>query len=154
MLLEDPASMVAIYPSFQKYEESRRLPFVALADRLRRAFAIPETLVITCGYSFGDQHINELLYDAARYYPRSEVTALFFDQIPQAVIDKALQLPNLTALGASEAVVAGLRSGWAAPAEATEWWAAGQFRLGDFRILAALLSRRIGPVSGATPAAG
>jgi len=39
-----PDAMLAIYPSFQKYEESRRLPFVALADRLRRSLAIPETL--------------------------------------------------------------------------------------------------------------
>jgi len=44
-----PDTMLAIYPSFQKYEESRRLPFVTLADRLRRSLAIPETVVVTSG---------------------------------------------------------------------------------------------------------
>jgi SIR2-like protein len=148
--LPDPDRVVAIYPSFQKYEESRRLPFVALADRLRRSLAIPETLVVTCGYSFGDQHINELLYDAARHFPRSEVTATFFNNIPQDVIARALELPNLTALGAETAVIGGTQEGWEVPQDPAEWWQNDRFALGDFRVLAALLARRI-PAAPAVP---
>lgn len=152
--LPDPDRVVAIYPSFQKYEESRRLPFVALADRFRRSLAIPETIVITCGYSFGDQHINELLFDAARHYPRSEVTATFFNQIPQDVIDRALELPNLTALGAQTAVIASKQDGWEPPQDPAEWWQDNRFALGDFRVLAALLARRIPATPPLPQAAG
>ena len=48
----------AIYPSDAKYDESRRVPFVVLQDRLRRALAQPETLTIITGYSFADDHLN------------------------------------------------------------------------------------------------
>ena len=42
----------AIYPSDTKYEESRRVPFVVLQDRFRRALHQPETLMLISGYSF------------------------------------------------------------------------------------------------------
>ena len=54
----------AIYPSDAKYDESRRVPFVVLQDRFRRALQEPETIVIISGYSFGDEHLNELIFDA------------------------------------------------------------------------------------------
>ena len=55
------ASAAAIYPSDAKYDESRRMPFMVLQDRLRRALAQPETLTLVAGYSFGDEHLNEML---------------------------------------------------------------------------------------------
>src|SRR5262249_37300105 len=63
----------AIYPSDTKYDESRRVPFVVLQDRLRRALYQPETLVIISGYSFSDDHLNELLFEAASKRQRSEL---------------------------------------------------------------------------------
>src|SRR5438445_3684758 len=68
----------AIYPSDTKYEESRRVPFVVLQDRLRRALHQPETLLIVAGYSFGDAHLNELLFDAATRRERSEFVAFCY----------------------------------------------------------------------------
>ena len=43
-----------IYPSDAKYDQSRRVPFLVLQDRFRRALHQPETLMIISGYSFGD----------------------------------------------------------------------------------------------------
>ena len=54
-------SAAAIYPSDAKYDESRRMPFLVLQDRFRRALAQPETLTLVAGYSFSDQHLNEML---------------------------------------------------------------------------------------------
>lgn len=65
----------AIYPSDTKYDESRRVPFVVLHDRLRRALHHPETLMIVTGYSWSDDHLNEVIFDAARHRPRSEIVA-------------------------------------------------------------------------------
>jgi len=134
---------LAIYPSFQKYEESRRFPFVTLADRLRRALAVPESLVITCGYSFSDQHINELLFDGAQFYPGSEVIALFFENIPSDVSARAQRLRNLTALGASEAVISGQIGSWDDQEGETEFFKVRRFLIGDFAVLSNFLSNRI-----------
>jgi hypothetical protein len=49
-----------IFPSREKYSDSRRLPFVALHDRLRRLTASGESLLLIAGYSFGDEHINDI----------------------------------------------------------------------------------------------
>jgi hypothetical protein len=143
---------LAIYPSFQKYEESRRLPFVTLADRLRRSLAVPETLVLTTGYSFGDQHINELLFDAARFYQRSEIVALFRGDIPSDVAERAIALANLTALGAELAILGGQAGPWEPPAADTEFARDGRFLLGDFATLAAFLARRIAAGASGTTA--
>lgn len=62
----------AIFPSDTKYEESRRVPFVVLQDRFRRALHEPETLVLISGYSFSDDHLNDIIFDAALHCPRSE----------------------------------------------------------------------------------
>lgn len=137
-----PAAVLAIYPSMQKYEESRRMPFVALADRLRRSLALPETLVLTCGYSFGDQHINELLFDSARFYARSEVVTLFRNDIPKEVAAQAKQLPNLCALGGTKAIVGGEEAEWGPSSEITSYWREGKFRLGDFGVLSAFLGSK------------
>lgn len=88
-----PSEALAIYPSLQKYEESRRIPFVVLADRLRRALAIPETTCLVSGYSFGDQHIDDLLYDAAQFYRASEILVLCHSSIPDQLLERAKALP-------------------------------------------------------------
>jgi hypothetical protein len=68
----------AIYPSDTKYDESRRMPFVVLQDRFRRALLQQETLVLISGYSFGDEHLNEMIFDAAAHRERSEIVAFCF----------------------------------------------------------------------------
>jgi hypothetical protein len=59
------ADSAAIYPSDTKYDESRRMPFVVLQDRFRRALHQPETLTLVAGYAFGDDHLNGVIFDAA-----------------------------------------------------------------------------------------
>jgi hypothetical protein len=48
----EPSEMMAIHPSENKYEDSRRSPYVILFDRFRRALLEPETLLVVSGYSF------------------------------------------------------------------------------------------------------
>jgi hypothetical protein len=132
----------AIYPSDAKYEESRRVPFVVLQDRLRRALYVPETLVIISGYSFSDAHLNELIFDAATRRERSEIIALCYDEIPEAVISRALTTPNLQAVSTREAILGGVRGRWSTPRDPpTDLWKNDKFLLPDFRNLAAYLAR-------------
>lgn len=132
---------LAIYPSIQNFEESHRSPFHAFNDRLRRSLAIPGTLAIICGYSFGDKNINELLFDAVQYNDTCEIFAFSYDEIPSHVIPRALALPNLMLLGAREAVVGGRRGSWRSDPGDFEYSAYGHFRLGDYQVLVDFLSR-------------
>lgn len=132
----------AIYPSDEKYDQSRRVPFVVLMDRFRRALAVPETVALVAGYSFGDQHLNEMLFDAARNHPRSETVVFCFDDIPKTVSDVATSTRNLSVYGKTEAIIGGQRLKWARADELPGVWEAGSFLLGDFRHLARFLSTK------------
>lgn len=135
----------AIYPSDAKYEESRRVPFVVLQDRLRRALHQPETLLIVAGYSFGDSHLNELLFDAATRRERSEFVVFCYSDIPEVLASRAIKTPNLQVASDREAILGGVRANWK-PVEGDvlpDLWADNKFALGDFRKLAAYLARSI-----------
>ncbi len=132
----------AIYPSETKYEESRRMPFVVLHDRFRRALNEPETLMMISGYSFGDDDLNELIFDAARRRERSEFVAFCFSTIPEHLAKRALTTPNLQVLGAAEAILGGIHADWKEPEEPPpNVWENGKFALGDFKNLAGYLAR-------------
>jgi hypothetical protein len=132
----------AIYPSDTKYEESRRVPFVVLQDRFRRALHQPETLVIIAGYSFNDAHLNELIFDAAVRRERSEFIAFCYSQIPEVLAERARTTPNLQCVTGHEAILSGVRGTWRQPAdESAGVWDNGNLALRDFGKLAAYLAR-------------
>lgn len=132
----------AIYPSDAKYEESRRVPFVVLQDRLRRALHEPETLVLIAGYSFGDAHLNEVIFDAATRRERSEFVVFCYSELPQELCDRAARTPNLQLIGRTEAVLSGVRAGWKPPTDPPpNLWVGGELALPDFAHLASYLAR-------------
>lgn len=142
----------AIYPSDTKYEESRRVPFVVLHDRLRRALYQPETLVIVTGYSFGDSHLNELIFDAASRRERSEFVVFCHGCIPPELADCASRMPNLQVTSAAEAILGGIRAKWETPEDPPpNLWEDSAFGLGDFRNLAAYLARSATHQPGGSP---
>jgi len=135
---------VAIYPSDEKYSESRRLPFVALMDRFRRALVEPETISLISGYSFGDEHLNEMIFDAARRHPRSEVVAFCFDTIDPGLEAHATSTRNLVVLAPDEAIVDGRRSTWGGTDDIPGVFAGGKWLLGDFAKLSSFLASQVG----------
>lgn len=135
-------SPAAIYPSDEKYDQSRRVPFVVLMDRFRKALAIQETVTLVCGYSFGDQHLNEMLFDAARDHPRSEVLVFCYSDIPGGLAERALQTRNLTVFGREEAVIGGVRDRWGESDEIPGIWEKANFQMGDFACLASFVARQ------------
>ena len=144
-LVPDPSDELMVYPSRQKYSDSRRLPFMAYQDRLRRLLASGETLLVICGYSFSDEHINEILFQSLRSNPRLAVVALSHDLLSSQVIKKNLLrtsegISNLTIYAPDGASVGGRLGSWLSPSDksATElnelFWDSGTntFKLGDF----------------------
>jgi SIR2-like domain len=140
-------SPAAIYPSDTKYVDSRRVPFVVLHDRLRRALTEPETLVLIAGYSWGDQDLNEIFFEAATRRQRSEFLAFCYSTIPDVLAEHATSTPNLQALAGDEAVLGGLRAKWGPPdpVPAEDIWYDGKLALHDYRNLATFLARSSPP---------
>lgn len=138
----------AIYPSDTKYDESRRVPFIVLQDRLRKALQQPETLLLVSGYSFSDEHLNEVLFDAALRHPRSEFVAFCHSNIPTPLAERAEMTPNLQAVTVDEAIIGGARGAWSVPGTAPDGvWVDDKFALGDFAALARYLARSLPPTS-------
>ena len=136
------ARAAAIFPSDAKYEESRRVPFLVLQDRLRRALDQPETLMLITGYSFGDDHLNEHIFDAATRRERSEFIVFCFADIPGSLVERATITPNLQVVTADEAIIAGVRAKWKKPDDSPkDIWDGDQFGLREFGNLAKYLAR-------------
>jgi hypothetical protein len=132
----------AIYPSDTKYDEARRVPFVVLHDRLRRAFYQAETLVVVAGYSFSDSHLNEVIFDAASSRQRSEFIVFCYGDIPDLLAQRAAITPNLQVATAKEAILGGVRAAWKAPATPIpNIWDNDNLLLHEFSGLAKYLAR-------------
>lgn len=132
----------AIYPSDAKYEESRRVPFLVLQDRLRRALHQPETIVLISGFSFADEHLNEMLFDAALRRQRSEFIVFSYDSISDDLAARARSTPNIQVVGRSDAILSGVRGEWKAPNDdIPDLWEGGKLALPDFTHLASYLAR-------------
>ncbi len=70
---------ILIYPSISKYENSKKLPYTALMDRLCSYLKQPDSVLFVCGYSFNDEHINERILSGLRSESTSHVYVLFYD---------------------------------------------------------------------------
>ena len=65
-----------IYPSFLKYDHSRKQPYLSYMDRLSYFLKQEDAVLFICGYSFGDEHINELILTALTNSRSSHVFVL------------------------------------------------------------------------------
>jgi len=65
-----------IYPSFLKYEHSKKQPYLSYMDRLSYFLREPDSVLFICGYSFGDEHINDVILTALNRATSSHVFIL------------------------------------------------------------------------------
>jgi hypothetical protein len=103
-----------IYPSHLKYDQSRRMPYLAMLDRLRAFLSRGQAVLVTSGYSFADQHLNEVILHGLRSNPTAICFGLLFgprSDYPDA-IDKAQKHPNLSLLAADGAVLGTIERDW------------------------------------------
>jgi hypothetical protein len=104
-----------ILPSLRKYEESRKQPYVAMLDRLRGVLTERDDIVlITLGYSFSDQHINEVLFEALDANPGLHVFALCFEDPPVDGVlhGEALAQRKLLVFSPQGGVIGGIPGTW------------------------------------------
>jgi len=103
-----PGQQVMIYPSHLKYEQSRRMPYLAMCDRLKAFFRETNPVLILCGYSFSDEHLNELLFDGLRGNRSAHCFALIYCRLEhnEHAVKCAEKLSNLSLLASDGAVIA------------------------------------------------
>lgn len=101
-----------IYPSHLKYDQSRRMPYLAMIDRLRAFFQDTHPVLVVCGYSFTDDHLNEVLLDGLRGNRSAHCFALVYSSIKECEIAawQASKHVNLSVLARDGAVI-GTRRG-------------------------------------------
>jgi len=145
-----------ILPSHYKYDESRKQPYAAFLERLGRVLAYDDAILITVGYSFGDEHINAVIFDALQVKPRPHVFSLHHSDPDEKhiIVDTAKSRLNLFVLGPRRAVITGVLGEWRLtsavdnrtapfmdvafdsdaldPASGVAESLTGRFRLGDF----------------------
>ena len=68
-----------IYPSSLKYKDSKKQPYSAFMDRINLFLKQDDAVLFVCGYSFGDEHINERLLSALQTNTTAHVFVLYYD---------------------------------------------------------------------------
>lgn len=81
---------ILIYPSSLKYRDSKKQPYESLLDRLSNFLKQDDSILITCGYSWGDEHINSRIISALKTNTTSHVIGLVFDKYDRIVKDSKL----------------------------------------------------------------
>lgn len=86
-------SRVLIYPQSTKYLAMQRDPFAAQFDLFRRALgSSDENVLATCGYSLGDEHINQEI-ELALQRPENKTTILAFSSKVNPTLERWQKAP-------------------------------------------------------------
>lgn len=135
---------LVIYPSKEKYDSSKKQPFIAYFDRLKNYLLSGELLFVFSGYSFSDQHINEIIFNCLRQNNRLNVLVFFFlDSEVENLYKQTSSYMNLNVFGPTKAIINGNLGEWEFtphlyPNEKSDtYWndAKNEFMLGDFNQL-------------------
>lgn len=140
--IDEPENELVIYPSKEKYNLSRKQPFIAYFDRLKNYLLHGELLFIFSGYSFSDQHINEIVLNCLRQNPRLySIVICFSDNQVKEMEKYASAYLNLCVLGPESIILNGKMYLWEydesiGKTEQSElFWdkSISKFLLGDFK---------------------
>jgi len=154
----DEGGDVVIHPSHLKYEQSRKMPYLALMDRLRKFISTPSSALILIGYSFRDQHLNDAIIQSLQGSPSSAVFALMHGRLENYATARSIAVSrsNLSLIAGNGAIIGTREMTWEKadeqpdsdlPAGTIEWsketgqtppWQAN-FKLGDFVSFGAFL---------------
>ena len=111
---DNSESSYLIYPSHLKYDQSRKMPFLALSDQLNCFLKKTSSALIVCGYSFNDEHINDTITNALISNPSALVITLLYGNIeyyPKS-IEIANRRHNLIIWAENEAIIGTHRGKW------------------------------------------
>ena len=142
-----------IYPEHLKYSQVGQLPYSALFERLRSFLMAPDTLLISTGFSFADDHIRAAIEDTLAANAHTALFAFHFGCLSDesAAVGMARRRPNVSVYGQDGAVISRVKGRWQPGQPPNDDWKelrrsfwraddGGQFVLGDFSQLARFLA--------------
>ncbi len=104
---------LVIYPSKDKYQSSKKQPFISYLDRLKIFLSSGEGLFIVSGYSFSDEHINSVIFNGLRQNNRLHLISFFYSD---AVLDETAKVAcsylNFVGLSPKKALINGVVGKW------------------------------------------
>jgi hypothetical protein len=143
--IKDGENELVIYPSKEKYDSSKKQPYIAYFDRLKNNLLSGELLFVFTGYSFSDQHINEIIFNCLRQNNRLTVLVFFFkDSEVENLHKQTSSYMNLNVFGPTKTIINGNLGEWEylcadlKPSEKSDsYWNTenNKFKLGDFNEL-------------------
>ena len=73
-----------------------------------------DTLLVVCGFGFGDEHINNVIFEALESRPRTHVYALQFDEQNEDtdLVQRSYQRHNMVVIGPETGIIGGKRGRW------------------------------------------
>lgn len=107
-----------IHPSHRKYDESRRMPYLVMIDRLKsflRNRKQPVAL-FAIGHSFSDEHLNATIMESLKVNPSAACFAFQFKNLSEYPIASSLAAAeaNLSVLARDEAIIRRRHGKWLA----------------------------------------
>jgi hypothetical protein len=133
---------IVIYPSREKYDSSRKQPFIAYFDRLKNYLSEGELCFIISGYSFSDQHINEIIFNSLRQNNRLFIIVFSYtDSSVENLYKLSSSFLNISAFGPNKAIINGELKEWIFTEDESEnhdsYWDYdnGELTIGDFNKL-------------------
>jgi len=148
-------STIIVFPSLLKYDNSKKQPYVSFIDRLSQFIRKDDGVLFTCGYSFSDQHINNVIINSLKRTRTSHVIALYFDDLKEdsEVVQLGRSQPKLSIYSKNAAVIGGSFGNWKLKTKPAiddsiiinlyfeeievgkdkEWTGEGTFKLQDFK---------------------
>ncbi|NJL26616.1 MAG: hypothetical protein HC897_01435 [Thermoanaerobaculia bacterium] len=90
------------------------MPYLAMLDRLRAFLTRGQAVLVICGYSFSDQHLNEVILQGLSGNPTAICFGLLFgDRAKSAeAVSHARTHPNLSLLAVDGAVLGTAERDW------------------------------------------
>lgn len=98
-----------IYPSYLKYDQNRKMPYLAMLDRLKAFLLKPSAVMFICGYDFGDEHINDIICRSLEANTTAHVFAFMYGELNEDKYESAMQcaerVPNINILADNRAII-------------------------------------------------
>jgi hypothetical protein len=106
---------IVIYPSMLKYDDSRKQPYSSYIERLSTFLKKDDGVLFICGYSFGDEHINDTIMNALAQSKSTTVIALVFDEMlneKSVPVNIGIRSNKIMICGDKSALIGGTFADW------------------------------------------
>lgn len=103
-----------IYPTHLKYDQTQKLPYTALFERLKTFLRMPDSLLMTSGFSFLDLHLRALIDESLAANRAAAVLAFQFNNIESeaTVCELARSRANMSVYARDAAVINCVKAPW------------------------------------------